>query len=350
MGGSVLRRWNVNWRVSRPRGRRISSAHLRRAGLALLGLLLVFLISLVPAAAQRPNGAGLVIRHGDGSTVYAYVQFEGDSISGEELFYRSGIDVTLAPFGGLGAGVCAINGQGCPADNCFCQSYTNPAYFWHYYALVDGTWVEQIRGPSSRFLQDGDVDGWSWTAGDSGLPATTIDEIALLNGVDRDAPEPTPTETPTLVPTATSEPPTPTSTLTPSPTSTQAPATATFPATATPSQEATTAPTKLATAMPPSSVSATDTLTVLPARSTATASATITRVAKPTAPITPEASATTRPTTLAVSIDPEGTLTVVKPTASGGDGSMMSLAVFGVMALLVLAVGAVVTLRNRRRT
>src|SRR5215207_6023946 len=78
---------------------------------ALLIVLLIFLVSLVPAAAERPNGAGLVVRHGDGTLLYVYVQFEEETISGIELLYRSGLELTVAPFGGLGEAVCRLNGE-----------------------------------------------------------------------------------------------------------------------------------------------------------------------------------------------------------------------------------------------
>jgi hypothetical protein len=217
----------------------------RRLTLAVL-LVLVHLAFLAgPAEAQRPNGAGLVIQHGDGTLIYAYVQFEEEEISGIDLLTRSGIAATIAPFGGLGGGVCSINGEGCPADNCWCESYTNPAYYWHYYVLDAGTWVELPLGASSRKLRDGDVDGWSWNAGEHSLPATTIDEIAALNGVDRNPPEPTATETPpptdTPVPTATSPPP---------PTATNSPPTATTVATQTAPPSATPAPSITPTRQP----------------------------------------------------------------------------------------------------
>lgn len=187
-------------------------------------LLLLALVTLAgasssPAGAERPNGAGLVIRFGDGRIVTAYVEFGEPAITGIELLERSGIPITVAPFGGLGLAVCAIAGEGCPAEDCFCQAKSQPASFWHYYGLTpDGRWVLHPVGASSRIVRDGDVDGWSWTAGESGLPTLTIDEIARAHGVDRNpSPSPTPTPTPPPTPTtpATSAAPSP---LPPSPT------------------------------------------------------------------------------------------------------------------------------------
>lgn len=152
--------------------------------------------------AQAPNGAGLVIRHSDGRIVTAYVTFEEPAITGIELLQRAGIPVTVAPFGGLGLAVCAIADEGCPAEDCFCKAKQQPAWFWHYYGLTpDGRWVLHPVGASSRLVRDGDVDGWSWTAGESGLPTLTIDDIARAHGVERKA-----AATPTLVPSSPARP------------------------------------------------------------------------------------------------------------------------------------------------
>lgn len=152
--------------------------------IALLTVAIALAGGLLSTAAQRPNGAGLVIRHGDETVIYAYIQFDEESINGMDLITRSGIEATLSPFGGMGMGVCSINGEGCPSDNCFCHSYSSPAYFWHYYNLVEGEWVFNPVGPSGRTLRDGDIDGWAWSAGDVDLPPVTIEDIAAQNNID----------------------------------------------------------------------------------------------------------------------------------------------------------------------
>lgn len=334
----------MRWRNKRAP---LTLAPARRAGVALLIVALAGLVSLVPAAAQRPNGGGLVIRHGDGTLVEIYVQFDEDSISGEELLNRSGLDVSEAPFGGLGAGVCSISGEGCPSDNCYCKSYSNPAYYWRYYALQGGGWQEQPRGPSSRTLRDGDVDGWSWTAGDANLPDVTIDDIAAANGVDRNAPDPTaiatattipPTDTPEPPPTATTAPPT-------APTATQAPPTATTAPITTPAAMATIAPVAtvapIATIPPPApTATGQPRATAVPTRAAVAAAATATTVA----PRTP----TAVPTTLGVVIPPSGTPEALQPQNTKDDGSSnTSYVIFGAMALAVVAVGGLAVWRRR---
>lgn len=139
-------------------------------------------VSPLPAAAKEPNAAGIVVQFGDGSRVYAYVQFSEDAITSEQLLVKTGMDIEMAPYGGLGAGVCSIRGEGCPASNCWCQSFGNPSFYWHFYAMSDGKWMEQLQGPTSRRVRDGDIDGWLWSSGDGELPLVTIDDIAALAG------------------------------------------------------------------------------------------------------------------------------------------------------------------------
>lgn len=154
----------------------------RRLACWLLGMLLLALL-LFPsgALAEQPNRAGLVIRHGDGRIVYRVVEFTEPEITGADLLLRSQVALVTTAYAGLGQAVCSLDREGCPADNCFCKSYTNPAYFWHYYRLnADGTWSSMAIGPDRRKIHDGDIDGWSWTAGDSELPNTSIDGIATM--------------------------------------------------------------------------------------------------------------------------------------------------------------------------
>lgn len=317
-----------------------SSAGVSVRWLTVIAIGLLALLASSTTAQTGRNAAGLVVRHGDGTVIYAYVEFDESSISGEELLLRAGLDVTVAPYGGLGAGVCMINGEGCPADNCFCESYSSPAYYWHYYALQSGAWTPLPTGPSSRKLSDGDIDGWSWTAGDHGLPAVTIDEIARIAGVELEpTPTPTlePTPSPVPSPTSTAEPsatPEPSSTPTPEPvepTSTGAvpSPTATATATVTPVSEPT--PTeKSGTSTPIPMSTATPTQTPEPAvQSTAT----------------PEPTET--PARAAVAIDPSGTPQALVSDQSRSDRSD-DMMLFGVVAGGVIVIGTGALLLRRR--
>ena len=333
---------SAGWRRTRSTVRSTSRrGGARRLVAALLILFAAALAGILPVAAQRPNGAGLVVSFGDGSILYAYVQFEEETITSEELLYRSGLAVTIAPYSGLGAGVCAIRDVGCPSDNCFCESYTTPAYFWHFYAN-DGGWRELLQGVSSRSVGDGDIDGWSWTAGDSGLPAVTIDEIALLNGVDRSAPEAPPTETPTPEPTST---PTLAPTNTPPPTATQpAP---TSPPDDTPTVTIPGEPTATMT-QPETPTSGTGRVALTPTPTRQPSPTAIrSRTATPTAP-TPTLTLVASTTTVAVLVQPDGTAVPVEVIQTDDGSSPTNLMLFGGLVVVAVGAGAFVWVRNRR--
>jgi hypothetical protein len=162
--------------------------------LCVLALLLSTGLRTVNAATPAPhlNGAGLVIKHGDGRVLYFYVQFSEPQITGEQLLERAGLQLDITPYAGLGTGVCMIDHEGCPSSDCFCKSFAVPSVFWRYHSLnADGKWVYRATGPAQRTVRDGDVDGWSWSGEDGDLPATSIDAIAKLNGITRTAPETT---------------------------------------------------------------------------------------------------------------------------------------------------------------
>jgi hypothetical protein len=132
--------------------------------------------------------AGLVVRQEDGRLTYATVAFTEETINGIELLRRSGIPLVTVSFGGLGEGVCSVDGEGCDVGECrrrVCQGPAEDDPYWQYFRW-DGTdeWRWLTLGASATDVRDGDVDGWSWTGGDPALPAVTIDEVARLAGFD----------------------------------------------------------------------------------------------------------------------------------------------------------------------
>lgn len=171
-------------------GAKRSRAKSRSLPVLLCALILVALAGIPTAGAASPptrlNGAGLVIKHGDGRVLYFYIQFSEPQITGEQLLERSGVSLDVTPYSGLGEGICMIDGEGCPSTNCFCKSYSVPSDYWRYHTLAsNGQWVFRSTGPAERIVHDGDVDGWSWSSTDGDLPATSIDQIAKMNGVNR---------------------------------------------------------------------------------------------------------------------------------------------------------------------
>jgi hypothetical protein len=185
----------------------------------------VALLAPGPAVAagpqDGPHHAGLVVGFGDGRVETRCVTFSEPSITGYDLLTRAGLDLTVA-IEGQGAAVCAIDGVGCPADDCFCEQ---PQAYWSYWHLDGGSWAYSQLGATAYTLTDGAVDGWMWGDGAQPPPLRTLDQIC-------DLPDPTatpapPTATPSPTATPTSPPPTATPTATPAPT--DAPAVTTTP-------------------------------------------------------------------------------------------------------------------------
>jgi hypothetical protein len=157
--------------------------------ISLAALLAGVLLAPRPTLAdEKLHHAGLVVRDAKGRMTYAWVPFAEEEIDGIGLLRRGGIPVVTVGFGALGEGVCSIAGQGCGVAECrrtVCQGSTADAPYWQYFKQdpVDpAAWTWQPLGASSSRVEDGDVFGWSWTAGDPTLPALPAAEIASRAG------------------------------------------------------------------------------------------------------------------------------------------------------------------------
>jgi hypothetical protein len=157
--------------------------------ISLAALMAGVLLAPAPTLADDElHHAGLVVRDAQGRTTYAWVPFAEEEIDGINLLHRSGIPVVTVGFGALGEGVCSIAGQGCGVSECrrtVCQGSAADAPYWQYFQQDPRdptTWTWQPLGASSSTVEDGDVFGWSWTAGDPALPALSAEEIASLAG------------------------------------------------------------------------------------------------------------------------------------------------------------------------
>ena len=164
-----------------------SAAFVAVAGAALAALWLLSLFALLrpvtvqaappalPAAlpAAQEDGAVTATMPATGAVAHVVVQSGGDSlvraitftapISGIQALLSTGLSVTVADTS-FGPAVCAIEGAGCPADNCFCDSNR----FWSY-SSWDGTqWQPyQVGASQSVISATGAVEGWRWGEGDN---------------------------------------------------------------------------------------------------------------------------------------------------------------------------------------
>ncbi|HHY58875.1 MAG TPA: terpene cyclase/mutase family protein [Chloroflexi bacterium] len=113
------------------------------------------------------NTAAVVVQVDDSRTIVRWVDFT-DPISGITALAASGLDVTVAETS-FGPAVCAIEGVGCPADNCFC----NADLFWNYNYWDGAAWQGYpVGAATSEISQTGAIEGWRWGAfGSAQTPA-----------------------------------------------------------------------------------------------------------------------------------------------------------------------------------
>ena len=214
-----------------------------RGGLAVavFTLILAVLFLTVSRAHSQDNRVGLVVQYGDSSVFTGCYPWTAD-LTGESLLRQAGLSVEADYGSGMGALICRIGPDGCPASDCLCQAQTPPLRYWAYWRLdrARGDWVYSQQGSSNRAVQPGDVDGWAWGVGTVALgakpPKMTFEQVCPAPTA---TPSPTLTYTITPLPTATRAP---TATMIPPPVAIYLP-TATPPPTSTTAASPTAAPT-----------------------------------------------------------------------------------------------------------
>ena len=171
-----------------------SSVASLRLHVALMAAGLVLLLGVLPALAQGPNVAGLIVDYGDGRMSYAVIPFEEEEINGVELLNGSGLDVVTVGFGGLGDAVCQVADTGCSVDDCrtrMCQTSDRESPFWQFSKMENGEWLFVATGASGAKVRDGDIYAWSWTGTEPELPVITLEDLSQRAGGDpRSAGEP----------------------------------------------------------------------------------------------------------------------------------------------------------------
>jgi hypothetical protein len=153
----------------------------------MLAACVLAMLTLLPASAQDPGVAGLVVDYGDGRVSYAAVPFDGEEINGLDLLNRSGLDVVTVGFGGLGDAVCQVGDTGCSVDDCrtrMCQTSDPESPFWQFSKLQGDEWQFVATGASGAKVRDGDIYAWSWTGTPPELPVLTMAELVERAGGD----------------------------------------------------------------------------------------------------------------------------------------------------------------------
>ena len=169
------------------------------SGLGLMGAaILAFVFGLMPAgraiALSAPSSAATIVAHGehtgtlssaavvvdlgDGATAVRWVDFD-QPLSGLEVLEASGLEVTVAE-SSFGPAVCAIEGVGCPVDNCFCS----PDLYWNYGYWDGSAWQTYPVGANDSIVEaNGTIEGWRW-GGFTGAQAAPDRAIAAATALE----------------------------------------------------------------------------------------------------------------------------------------------------------------------
>lgn len=146
---------------------------------ALARLILLCALLLLPATASAApahvlgpddgsNVADVVVDFGDGRTITRRVTFAAPTITGLQALQSSGLQLTTVDYS-FGTAICAIEGVGCPATNCFCDANK----FWGYKFWDGAAWQGYMVGAGSSTIANGAVEGWAWGRSGSNPPPVT---------------------------------------------------------------------------------------------------------------------------------------------------------------------------------
>ncbi len=145
--------------------------------------LALLLLGVQPAAAQddvpAAPSAWVIVESGAGG---AWVRPITSTLpfSGLVALQATGLDVAVAETD-FGPAVCAIQGVGCPAEDCFC----NEAEFWNYSFWDGAAWVGYPVGASSSVITTtGAAEGWRWGSFEGAQGVTPAEAAAAQGALD----------------------------------------------------------------------------------------------------------------------------------------------------------------------
>ena len=122
--------------------------------------------------------AQIIVQFDESDALIRPITFTGE-ISSLQALQLTGLDVVTADYG-YGPAICAIEGVGCPADDCFCDASNSwGTSFW-----TGTAWEGYSVGAGSTVIsQTGHVDGFRWGVWPS-TPSPAPDIQAAQAGLD----------------------------------------------------------------------------------------------------------------------------------------------------------------------
>jgi len=154
------------------------------AAAALVALLLALVLA-TPAYAQEGEGtpgepSAWILVETDAGRTFVRPMSATLPITGLAALQATGLDVAVAETS-FGPAVCAIEGVGCPADDCFC----NDAEYWNYSYWDGSAWVPYAVGASSAVItQTGAIEGWRWGGFEGGQALSPAEAESAQRALD----------------------------------------------------------------------------------------------------------------------------------------------------------------------
>jgi hypothetical protein len=117
--------------------------------------------------ASAPHHAYVVVQHlaSAGAPLQKCVGFSGDTIDGQTLMDKSGVEYQAQTFS-FGKAVCQVDNEPQQYSKCFADSGPN----WVLFVDAGGTWAEAQTGYTQVTLHDKEALGWRYTADPSPSP------------------------------------------------------------------------------------------------------------------------------------------------------------------------------------
>ncbi|HEY3086088.1 MAG TPA: hypothetical protein VGK28_11575 [Candidatus Dormibacteraeota bacterium] len=118
------------------------------------------------ANASAPHRAYVVVQHAAGAaSLQKCVGFSGDTIDGQSLMDRSGIEYQTQTFS-FGKAVCQIDNEPAQYSKCFADAGPN----WTLFVETGGAWSLAQTGYGQVTLHDREALGWRYTSEASPAP------------------------------------------------------------------------------------------------------------------------------------------------------------------------------------
>lgn len=116
--------------------------------------------------AAAPHHAYVVVVHLDATRkLQKCVGFSGDTIDGQTLMDRSGVEYQAQTFS-FGKAVCQVDGEPAQYAKCFADSGPN----WTLFVLANGAWAAAQTGFTQVAVHDNEALGWRYSADASPAP------------------------------------------------------------------------------------------------------------------------------------------------------------------------------------